>query len=256
MPNPVLSDTLSDVTSIRHGFFTREGGVSTGLYAGLNVGLGSGDDREAVLENRRRVACHLGFNSAPINTLHQVHSADVVILDANLSDTPPRADALVTQMPGVIIGALAADCTPVLFADATTGVIGAGHAGWRGAKAGILEATIEAMVKLGAAPGRIRAVVGPTIGQANYEVGQDFRDAFVSDDPATDRFFIEPPGQRKPHFDLPGFVSFRLQRLGLLTIEARTTCTYADPDRFYSYRRATHRGEPDYGRQISAIVVA
>lgn len=255
MLKPIEADALAGLPRIRHGFFTREGGVSEGLYAGLNVGFGSGDDRDAVAENRRRVSAHLGFADAPPITLHQVHSADAIHVTGPLAGALPRADGLVTSTPGVVIGALAADCAPVLFADGEAGVVGAAHAGWRGALSGVLEATVAAMTKIGAEPSRIAAAVGPTINQPSYEVGPEFEEAFLARDPGSSRFFrLNQPGGR-PHFDLPGFVAARLIAAGLASVERVSQCTYKNESRFYSYRRSMHRNEHDYGRQISAIVV-
>ena len=245
---PVTADTLG----VRHGFFTRDGGVSSGIYAGLNCGLGSDDDRSLVVENRARVAAHLGADD--IASLYQVHSADVVIADDLRRDDKPKADALVTSTPGLAIGILTADCTPVLFSDADAGVIGAAHAGWKGAVSGVLEATIEAMTNLGAKRENISAVAGPTISQQNYEVGQEFLERFEAEDPNSLRFFANGVSPKKYQFDLPGFV---LTALGNSGVNASWTgqCTYADEARFFSFRRTTHRGEPDYGRQISAIIL-
>jgi YfiH family protein len=252
---PIQAETLTAIDGIRHGFFTREGGISEGIYAGLNVGLGSDDATDTVLANRQRVAAHLGFPDAKLNTAHQIHSANVLHLTGPLEGILPRADGLVSRTPGVIIGALAADCTPVLFADPVTKVIGAAHAGWRGAVGGILEATIEAMEAIGANRERIAAAVGPTINQANYEVGPEFEADFIARDAANAAFFKRRTPDAKPHFDLPGYVVARLRVQRIASIERQTHCTYADESRFFSYRRSTHRNEPDYGRQISAIVV-
>lgn len=255
---PLTAQSLGDVPGIAHGFFTREGGVSRGIYAGLNVGLGSSDAHDAVLENRARVATALSFPDAPLNTLYQVHSAEALVIDAPLPSPPPKADALVTTTPGLIIGALAADCTPVLFADAEGGpgpIVAAAHAGWRGAVDGVLAETVRTMERLGADRRRIRAAIGPTIHQPNYEVGPEFKETFVARDPSFAKFFSEPGPGARPHFDLPGFVAAQLTAAGVEHIETLDHCTYADESKFFSYRRATHREEPDYGRQISAIVV-
>ncbi|MEO1264192.1 MAG: peptidoglycan editing factor PgeF [Pseudomonadota bacterium] len=254
-PHPLTATSLLGLPGIAHGFFTREGGVSEGIYAGLNVGLGSDDDRAAVLDNRARVAASLGQPGAPLNTLYQVHSVTALTIDRPLTSPPPKADALVAATPGLIIGALAADCTPVLFADPETRVVAAAHAGWRGAVDGILAATVEAMVQAGADRARIRAAIGPTIHQPNYEVGPEFKDRFLAEAPAFARFFTTPEPPARPHFDLPGFVHHQLSAAGVNHIEQIPACTYADESRFFSYRRATHRKEADYGRQISAIVV-
>lgn len=256
MPKPITADCLADIGAIDHGFFTREGGVSEGLYASLNCGVGSNDERARVLENRHRVAGHLGFRGERLLTCHQIHSADAVIVTEPFAPTQlPKADALVTNMPGLVLGALAADCAPVLFADPDARVIGAAHAGWKGALTGILESTIAAMTGLGARPGKIRAVLGPCIGAGAYEVGPEFEERFLVNDAAYARFFNRKTPAARPCFDLPGFILWRLGRAGLDTIENCTACTYADEHRLFSYRRATHRAEPDYGRQVSAIVL-
>jgi hypothetical protein len=242
---------------IRHGFFTRQGGVSTGIYAALNCGLGSQDERAAVVENRARVAAALAVSGAPVLTLHQVHSATALVVDGPFpAGSVPRADALVTRTQGLVVGALAADCTPVLFADPARRIVAAAHAGWRGALAGVIEATIAAMEGLGAVRCNIHAAVGPCIGPGAYEVGPEFRDTFLIADTGYGRFFSEPSGKARPHFDLPGFVAHRLKKAGVGAVEVATACTYENESEFFSYRRSTHRKEPDYGRQISAIVVS
>ena len=252
---------IAALPGVRHGFFTREGGVSSGLYASLNVGLGSDDDETDVRENRRRVAAHLGaaFAGAPladVATNYQVHGATARIIDRPDPDGQrPKADALVTATPGLAIGALTADCTPVLFADAEAGVVAAAHAGWRGAVTGILEATIEAMESLGARRSRISAAIGPTISQAAYEVGPEFEAQFVAQSSDNARYFTTPAGRDRSHFDLPGFCRDRLAGLGLAAAEDLAICTYADESLFFSYRRGRHRNQSDYGRQISAIVL-
>lgn len=255
-PAPVRSPALDAHGSegIRHGFFTRAGGVSTGLFQGLNVGLGSGDEREAILENRKRVARWLGVAPERLVGAHQVHSPDVVAVEAPFGGVRPKADALVTDRPGLALGVLTADCGPVLFSDAEAGVIGAAHAGWKGALTGVLENTVAAMEKLGARPGRIVAVLGPSIAQENYEVGPEFVERFVRSDDASERFFV--PSARAGHalFDLRGYTLLRLERAGA-EAQMVARCTYALEGEFYSYRRATHRNEPDYGRQVSAIVM-
>ncbi len=235
-----------------HGFVGRRGGVSAGELAGLNVGYGSGDDRDAIAENRRR-AVDAVLPRAQLATVHQVHSADVVHVERPWPhDERPHADAMVTDRPNILLGILTADCAPVLFADASAGVIGAAHAGWRGALAGVTDATIDAMEKLGARRDRIAAAVGPCIGQASYEVDDAFRDRFIEADPGYERFFLPGP-HSKPHFDLEGFVAARLILAGVLSVEPLGLDTYPAEDRFFSYRRATHRGEADYGRQVSLI---
>jgi purine-nucleoside/S-methyl-5'-thioadenosine phosphorylase / adenosine deaminase len=240
---------------VTHGFFTREGGVSDGLYASLNCGVGSKDMRERVLENRARVAQALGVGAANLATPHQVHSADAVVVAAAWPPGEgPKADAVVTDRPGVALGVGAADCGPILFADAEARVIGAAHAGWRGSLAGVGESAIAAMERLGAQRERIIAVLGPSISQANYEVGPELVARFVADDPANAGYFV--PASRPGHsmFDLPGYTVARLNAAGV-TAASMNLCTYADPQRFFSYRRATHLGEPDYGRLLSAIVL-
>jgi len=237
-----------------HGFFGRRGGVSTGELEGLNVGYGSSDDRAAIDENRRRAIARV-LPEAELATVHQVHSADVVYVDrAWPQDERPRADAMVTDRRGLLLGILTADCAPVLFADAKGGVIGAAHAGWRGALAGVTDSTISAMEQLGARREDIHVAVGPCIARSSYEVDQTFRERFLDDDRGNERFFIAGPGN-KPHFDLEAYVVHRLLAAGIGEVEALHLDTYADADRFYSYRRATHRGEADYGRQLSAIAL-
>ncbi len=248
----ILEHPLLD--GVRHGFFTRKGGASSGLYAGLNCGRGSKDQQDVVATNRARVADAMGVAPDRLAGVHQVHSADVVVITdpdrINAADQPD-ADALVTALPGVALSVLTADCQPVLFADAQAGVIGAAHAGWKGALSGVLEATAEAMRDLGAT--RIRAVIGPSISQRAYEVGWDFMENFTAEDPEYQRFFSNGPNE-KPMFDLPAFGLSRLRAAG---VEAQWIghCTYSDPERFFSYRRTTHQGEPDYGRLISAIAL-
>lgn len=256
MPTALTADILSSIEGIRHGFFGRQGGVSTGLYASLNCGLGSADERGAVIENRGRVAAALGARPSSVTTLHQVHSATAFVIERPLArEEVPKADALVTRTPGVVIGAMAADCTPVLFADPVTRTIAAAHAGWRGALGGVLEATVAAMEGLGAQRANIRAAIGPTINQPAYEVGPEFEAQVLAQSPDSARFFARPSAAGRAHFDLPGFVEQRLVDCGLAAIERRTACTYDNESLYFSFRRATHRREPDYGRQISAIVV-
>lgn len=253
----ITAECLSGLPGIRHGFFTRVGGVSREIYASLNCGHGSNDARDAVTENRRRVAQALGQpEAAQVLTLYQVHSATALIVDRPLPrEALPKADALVTRTPGLVVGALAADCAPVLFADAEAGVVAAAHAGWRGAFSGIVEATVASMEMLGAKRSRIGAALGPCINQAAYEVGADFEANFLDVDRGFARFFVRFHPEGKPHFDLPAFVESRLEAAGVGRVEKRSACTFADPTRFFSYRRTTKAGEPDYGRQISAIVL-
>ena len=238
----------------RHGFLGRHGGISTGLVAGLNVGLGSGDDPHAIAENRRRAAAAVAPGAALV-TVFQVHSPDVVIATAAWPGAArPPADAVVTATPGLVLGILTADCAPVLLADAEAGVIAAAHAGWKGAIGGVNEATVIAMESLGARRERIAAVVGPCIAQASYEVDDGFRARFVEVDTENDRFFIAGrPGHAQ--FDLPGYVAHRLTRFGVGRVEALSLDTLDLADRFYSFRRATLQQEPDYGRQISLIAL-
>ncbi|WBU52516.1 peptidoglycan editing factor PgeF [Paracoccus sp. SCSIO 75233] len=239
---------------VRHGFFTRKGGASSGVFAGLNCGRGSGDQRDVVATNRDRVAEAMGVGPERLAGVHQVHSAEVVVVtehDDISQINENRADAMVSTVPGVALSVLTADCQPVLFADSENGVIGAAHAGWKGALAGVLEATAEAMRGLGAE--NIRAVIGPSISQRAYEVGWDFMEEFTAEEPEYARFFAGGPAG-KPMFDLPGFGLTKLREAG---VEAAWTghCTYSDAERFFSYRRSTHNGEPDYGRLISAITI-
>ncbi|WP_134678801.1 peptidoglycan editing factor PgeF [Paracoccus ravus] len=239
---------------VRHGFFTRKGGASSGLFSGLNCGYGSSDQGEIVTINRTRAAEALGLPLARMATVHQVHSPDVAVIRAGddpSSFSHKRADGIVTDQPGVALAVLTADCQPILLADPEAGVIGAVHAGWRGAVSGVIEATVGAMTDLGAR--RIRAVIGPCISQKSYEVGPEFMDEVTAEDPGHHRFFAGGPNGR-PMFDLPGFGLMRLREAG---VEAEWTrhCTYSEPERFYSYRRSTHQHEADYGRLISVIAL-
>ncbi|MGD9293915.1 MAG: peptidoglycan editing factor PgeF [Roseobacter sp.] len=236
---------------VQHGFFTRRGGASSGVFQGLNCGLGSSDQTEIVAINRSRVADALNVSADHLTGVHQVHSADAVIVDRPVT-TPLRADALVTRTPGLAISVLTADCQPVLFSDPDAGVVGAAHAGWRGTLDGILESTVSAMVSLGAARENITAVIGPSISQSAYEVGPEFLDLFLAEDADYARFFANGRGDRV-HFDLPGFGLYQLRRAGIGSAEWTRHCTYSDPERFYSYRRTTHAKEADYGRLIAAI---
>ena len=243
--------TAESLSPLRHGFFTRKGGASSGVFNGLNCGPGSSDQADIVAINRARVAEAMQVSADHLLTVHQIHSADVVAVSGPLA-ARPRADALVTTAPGVALAVLTADCQPVLLADAQAGVIGAAHAGWRGARDGVLEAAVDAMERLGAQRAGITAVIGPAISQAHYEVGPEFMEEFLDQDPQSARFFAAgAPGRYQ--FDLPGFGLAALQRAGVGHAEWTRHCTYADPARFFSYRRATHRGEADYGRLISAI---
>jgi len=248
--------SLAALDGVRHAFFTRAGGVSEGIYASLNGGVGSNDDRAHVAENRARMAAAVGVGREALITAYQIHSADVVVAETPWTHTArPHADAIVTRVPGLAIGVSTADCGPVLLADAETRVIGAAHAGWRGALAGVTDAAIAAMERLGAERTRIVAALGPMISQPNYEVGADLVERFRGADPSNARFFR--PAARAGHalFDLPGYIAARLTSAGIAKIEDLAACTYADPDRFYSFRRTTHRGEPDYGRHVNAIAL-
>ena len=252
----ITSDALAG-DGIRHGFLTRDGGVSDGLFASLNCGLGSGDDQMKVLENRRRAAAQLDRAADALVTCYQIHSAQVVTVERPWRrDDRPRADAMVTCTPGIALGILTADCAPVLLADAEGRVIGAAHAGWRGAVSGVLDQTVAAMIKLGAAPQRIAAAIGPCIAQPSYEVGPEFPAPFLAEDAANAAFFL--PAARAGHFlfDLPGYVAQRLARLGVMRVARTGGDTAAEPQRFFSYRRACLRQERDYGREISAITLA
>ena len=251
--DPIRAPALG---AIPHGFLGRRGGVSTGIHAGLNVGLGSDDDRAAVLENRKRAVAAVAPGAALV-TLHQVHSAEAVAVTAPFpDDARPHADALVTDRPGLLLGILTADCVPVLFADAQAGVIGAAHAGWKGAIHGVTDATIAAMEALGAERSRIVAAIGPCIARGSYEVDDGFFRRFAEADPANERFFTD--GVRTGHhqFDIEAYVTARIAAAGISRVEALGLDTYAHADRFYSFRRATHQGEPGYGRQVSLIGLA
>ncbi len=249
--------TIEVITSpllngIRHGFFTRKGGASSGVFGGLNCGPGSSDQIEMVEINRARVAEEMAVPAQALMTVHQVHSPDVLAIDGPVGSPRPKADAMVTRTPGLALGVLTADCQPVLFADAKAGVVGAAHAGWKGALDGVLDATVEAMESLGAERGRIRAVIGPSISQRAYEVGPEFMERFLDADPDTARFFAGGDGDRA-QFDLPGYGLYRLRTAGVGAAEWTRHCTYSDPERFFSYRRSVHRKEADYGRLISVI---
>jgi len=254
---PHLTDArLADLAGIRHGFFTRQGGVSTGIYASLNCGVGSKDERALVSENRARVAAALGAAAQGLAAPYQVHGTDAAVVEAAWpAGKGPKADVVVTDRPGIALAVGTADCGPILLADGEAAVIGAAHAGWRGARAGVVEAAVAAMEKLGARRPRIVAALGPTISQANYEVGAELVAAFLADDADNERFFR--PSGRAGHalFDLPGYIVAHLLMAGVAAANL-AACTYADPRRFYSFRRATHLGEADYGRQLSAIVLA
>ncbi len=252
----LVADSLTAAGNIRHGFFTRRGGTSEGIYASLNCGLGSDDDKARVHENRRRAMAEIGLDESDLRTVYQIHSADVVTVTDRSTDTRAiKADAMVTTLPDIALGVLAADCAPVLLADGQAEVVGAAHAGWRGAVSGVIEATVAAMAGLGAQPNRITAVIGPCISQDSYEVGAEFPQPFHQQDLENARFFV--PGRRDGHwqFDLAGYVLSRLEAAGIAAASALGTDTYGDEDLF-SYRRTCHRGEPDYGRNLSVIALA
>ena len=249
------SPKLAALPGLRHAFFTRDGGVSEGIYAGLNGGLGSLDDPAHVAENRRRMAAEVGVDAAHFLTVHQVHSPDVALATAPWDTaTRPRADAMVTRVEGLALGVTTADCGPVLFADPDARVIGAAHAGWKGALTGVLEATIDAMEKLGADRTRTQAAIGPLIRQPSYEVGAEFVERFVREDGENSLFFIPSANDGHAMFDLAGYIRMRLTRSGVGGIDDTGIDTYPD-EKLFSYRRSVHRGEPDYGRQIHAIVL-
>ena len=252
--SPIEAPALNDLPGIRHAYFTRPGGVSSGIYMGLNAGLGSDDDRKCVVENRRRMTDHLGVDEDELASPYQVHSPDVIATNLAWKTDRPKADSVVTNRQGLAIGIVTADCGPILFADANAGVLGAAHAGWKGALSGVLENTIAEMEKHGAARRNISAILGPTISQENYEVGPAFPDPFLEQSSDAKRYFI--PSQKAEHFmfDLTGYIVDRLLKTGV-NAGAVERCTYAEEDNFYSYRRTTHRGERDYGRQLSAIVL-
>ncbi len=251
------SALLADLDGIRHAFFTRAGGVSNGVYASLNGGTGSSDAPDKVAENRARMAATLGVSADRLLTAYQIHSPDVVVVDAPWTpDKRPRVDAIVTKTPRLAVGVSTADCGPLLFADAEAGVIGAAHAGWRGALTGVIEATLTAMETLGAKRARISAALGPTISLRNYEVGPEFVARFTADNAENRRFFASSDKPDHATFDLPGYIAARIERAGIGAFEDLALCTYAEPERFFSYRRTTHRNEPDYGRHINAIALA
>lgn len=247
---------LAGQSGIRHGFFTRLGGISTGIYESLNCGAGSKDDAAAVRENRTKVAEMLDIAPEHLITPYQVHSADAVVAEEPWQPKDaPKADAIVTRTPGLAIGVVTADCAPVLLYEPQAGVIGAAHAGWRGALTGIAEATVKAMVSLGAEPARILAAIGPAISVTAYEVGADYQAEVLAQDAAAGDFFVIDDSTGEPHFDLPAYVAERLTRAGIGDIFDLGLCTYCDEARLYSYRRSQHWGESDYGRQLSAIVL-
>lgn len=250
--NPVLCPKLSKIDKINHGFFTKKGGISKGIYKGLNTGLGSNDKRSDVLANRALIASY--FTSPPQNLLspYQIHSSKVETISKPFNDNPPQCDGLVTDNDTITLGILTADCGPVLFCDPIAGVIGACHSGWLGAASGILENTVQSMVKLGAKKTNIKASLGPTISQKNYEVGPEFIERLLQMETENKQWFIPSENQGHAMFDLPGYIVNRLQKNG---VDASWTgqCTYADSGSFFSYRRSVHKNETDYGRQMSAI---
>ncbi|HZQ13523.1 MAG TPA: peptidoglycan editing factor PgeF [Pseudolabrys sp.] len=249
--------SLSRHARLRHGFFTRQGGVSQGVYATLNGGTGSKDAPDRIAENRARMAAALGVEPSHLVTAYQVHSPDVVVAEEPWThESRPRADAIVTRRARLAVGVSTADCGPVLFADAEAGVVGAAHAGWRGALTGVIEATVAAMERLGARRARIAAALGPTIRQPNYEVGPEFVARFVAADPANARFFAATAREGHALFDLTGYIAERVHRAGIDQFEDLGLCTFAEPERFFSYRRMTKAGEADYGRHINAIALA
>lgn len=250
------ASSLAALAGVRHAFFTREGGVSEGFYASLNGGQGSQDRHDRVAENRARMAAALDVAPERLINAYQIHSPDVIVAEEPWTrETRPRVDAIVTRVPGLAIGVSTADCGPVLFADAAARVVGAAHAGWKGALTGVIESTIAAMEKLGATRATITAALGPMIRQPSYEVGPEFVARFFAADPHNERFFM--PSARESHalFDLAGYIAARLDRAGIDRVEDLGLCTYADA-RFYSYRRSVHRAEGDYGRHINAIALA
>lgn len=253
----IRAPALAALPAIRHAFFTRDGGVSEGVYASLNVGLGSSDAPANVHENRARVARALGVSPAALALPYQVHSPDAAVVRAPWADGErPRVDAVVTDVPGLAMAVSTADCTPVLFADAEAGVVGAAHAGWRGALRGVLESTVAAMEGLGAERCRIVAAIGPTISADAYEVGPEFVARFLEEDGRSAPFFIRAERAGHSMFDLPGYVAMRLGAAAVGTVEDLALCTYHDEARFFSYRRMTHRGEADYGRLVAGIALA
>jgi polyphenol oxidase len=257
MLTPIEAANLAKLPGIRHGFFTRAGGASNGIYAGLNCGLGSADDAAFVLENRRRVSAHLGGSHDGVVTLYQEHGARALTIGKPIArDALPKADAVVTSTPGLVVGVLTADCAPVLFADPEAKIVAAAHAGWRGAVAGIIASTITEMERLGAKRSRIVAALGPCITQPAYEVGPEFEAELTARDPAYARFLARSDTSPKARFDLPGFVLAQLAAAQIGDIVNAVHCTHGNESLFYSFRRTTQRKEADYGRQISAIVVA
>ena len=252
----ITATSLSGLSDVRHAFFTREGGVSGGLYASRNCGYGSHDRQDHVRENRRRAAVDLGAEAQALVTVHQTHSNRALFAEAPWQpQDAPKADALVCDRPGIALGILTADCAPVLFADPDAGVVGAAHAGWRGALTGILDNTVAEMERRGADRGRIVAAIGPRIGHESYEVGPEFYERFVAEDAGSAGHFSQPSGNGRHLFDIAGYIVRRLRLLGLDRVEAVAHDTFAEEARFFSYRRSVKRGEPDYGRCLSAIAL-
>lgn len=252
----VESGLLSSLPGVRHGFSTREGGVSEGIYASLNCGAGSKDDPARVTENRSRLAARVGAEPERLVTPYQVHSPDVIVAEKPWERADaPKADAVVTREKDLAIAVSTADCVPVLFADPEAKIVGAAHAGWRGALSGVLEATLDAMERLGASRDLIHISIGPAIQQDSYEVGPEFEETFLQADPENARFFEREGENSRPRFDLTGYVESRLLTAGAKHVENLRLCTYRDNARFFSYRRSCHRDESDYGRQISAILI-
>ncbi|NWG93476.1 MAG: peptidoglycan editing factor PgeF [Parvularculaceae bacterium] len=254
MTPPHLRSPLLETAGARHGFFGRAGGVSTGIFSSLNAGLGSSDAPASATENRRR--CRDALGAARLLTLYQVHSADAVVVAEPWDGQGPRADGMATRLQGVALGVLAADCMPFLFVDAEADVVGAAHAGWRGALAGVLEATVRAMVSIGARPERIKAAVGPAMRQANFEVGLDVLKAFVAKYPEAEQYFAPGASPEKRQLDLVGFGLERLEAAGVGAIDDIGVCTVANPGDYFSYRIGRRAGEPDYGRNLSAIALS
>ena len=256
MLQPIEAQSLSSLPEIRHGFFTRLGGVSGGLYQSLNCGPGSSDEPSHVAENRTRVVRHLGAAEGNLVTLYQVHGATALSVEAPVAaQNRPKADAVVTRTPGLAVGVLTADCAPVLLADPEARVVAAAHAGWRGAAAGIIEAAVAEMERQGAQRGRISVAIGPAISQAAYEVGPDFEAELLTGCPSNEKYFLRINPNARARFNLPGFVEERLAGAGVAQIERQSPCTYENESLFFSFRRSQHRKEADYGRQIAAIVV-
>jgi YfiH family protein len=254
-PSAARSSLLAALAGVRHGFFGRQGGVSTGIYASLNAGAGSSDDPAAVAENRTRIAAAFGLPPERLLSAYQIHSAEAVVVDGPWTGERPRADGLVTRCPSLAVSALAADCAPVLLADATARVVAAAHAGWRGALSGVLDRTVAAMVRAGAAKTRIVAAIGPCIAQASYEVGPEFEATFLADDAANARFFLPGEGDRR-QFDLKAYCAARLRAAGVAAVDVLAEDTCAEEERFFSNRRAFRRGEADFGRNLSVIALA